>query len=47
MKGFAERYEPWYTDYNHGKSGKQRKRNRRLGKKKMRNKLRKEMSTGW
>lgn len=46
MKGFAKRYEPWYSDYNYGKSGKQRKRNKRLGKKKMRNRLKKEMSMG-
>lgn len=39
MKAFAEKYEQFYTTFNHGKSGPQRKRNKRLGKKAMRNKL--------
>lgn len=33
MKAFAMKHEQRYSDYNHGKSGKQRKRNKRLGKK--------------
>ena len=39
MKAFAMKHEQWYSDYNHGKSGKQRKRNKRLGKKQVRNRL--------
>lgn len=39
MRSFAMKYEDYYACYNHGKSGKQRKRNKRLGKKMMRSKL--------
>ncbi len=39
MRSFALKHERWYTDFNHGKSGKQRKRNKRLGKKQVRNRL--------
>jgi hypothetical protein len=39
MRAFALKHEYFYTSFNHGKSGKQRKRNKRLGKKQMRNRL--------
>lgn len=37
------KYQDFYTTYNGGKSANSRKRNRRLGKRKMRIKLEKEM----
>lgn len=39
MRAFAMKHEQWYANFNYGKSGKQRKRNKRLGKKQMRNRL--------
>ena len=44
MKGFAIRYEDFYSMYNCGKSHKQRQHNKTLGKKRMRNKLKREMN---
>ena len=44
MRAFALKHECYYTNFNHGKSGKQRKRNKRLGKKQMRNRLKRELS---
>ena len=43
QRSFIMKYQCWYSDYNNGKSHKQRRRNKRLGNKKMRNKLKKEM----
>jgi hypothetical protein len=43
LKAFAMKHECWYTYFNHGKSGKQRKTNKRLGKKQMRNRLKKDL----
>ena len=37
------KYQDFYSMYNNGKSHSQRRRNKRLGNKCMRNKLRKEM----
>ena len=49
MRSFIMKYQYWYSDYNNGKSHKQRRRNKRLGNKKMRNRLKKEMrnSLNW
>ena len=37
------KYQDFYTNYNRGKSGKARKKNRTLGNKKMRNTLKKDI----
>ncbi len=44
MRSFAMKYEQWYANFNHGKKSKQRKRNKRLGKKQMRNRLKGEIN---
>ncbi len=42
MRSFIMKHQDFYSMYNHGKSHKQRRRNKRLGNKRMRNKLKKE-----
>ena len=43
QRSFIMKYQSCYSKYNFGKSHAQRKRNRRLGNKEMRNKLKREM----
>lgn len=45
QRAFIMKFQTWYSDYNHGKSGKQNKVNRRLGNKKMRQKLKIDENT--
>ena len=45
QRGFIMKYQDWYASYNYGKSHSQRRRNKRLGNKRMRNKLKKELNT--
>jgi len=46
QRSFVMKYQSWYSNYNHGKSGAQNKANRRLGKKQMRNRLKREVNVG-
>lgn len=43
QRAFIMKYQYFYSDFNHGKTGKASKKNRRCGKKKMRKQLEKEM----
>ena len=43
QRSFIMKYQDFYSMYNNGKNHSQRRRNKRLGNKCMRNKLRKEM----
>jgi hypothetical protein len=43
QRTFIMKYQDFYSRYNRGKSGKQRKKGRTLGNKKMRNTLKKEV----